>query len=217
MFTSPNMGLIVWNLTSDRYDHDQQADNWRKVDQHDHSSGKGLQVPTGGIADGAITAAKIDAPTLEGFQGAPPYALASFLAAPTISTGGAVVLAWDTTLNQRGSMHNTSVNPERFTAQRDGLYSLNVQMLWDDPSASGYRQAYVTHSTEGIIHWERSEVGADNFSFLSIAKTFELAATEYVTVSAVQDSGGDIDLGWYQVGTVLIGTPKAQIVWLGDS
>lgn len=57
--TSSNMGLRIWNLTTDPYDHAQLADNWAKVDEHDHSAGKGKQIPTGGIADGAITAAKI--------------------------------------------------------------------------------------------------------------------------------------------------------------
>jgi hypothetical protein len=59
--TSPNMGLKIWNLTSDPYDHAQLAANWAKVDQHNHSEGKGVQIPTGGIEDGAITAAKLDA------------------------------------------------------------------------------------------------------------------------------------------------------------
>lgn len=58
--TSPKMGLKVWNLLTDPYDHAQLADNWAKVDQHDHTEGKGAQIPTGGIADGAITASKID-------------------------------------------------------------------------------------------------------------------------------------------------------------
>lgn len=53
------MGLKVWNLLTDPYDHSELASNWAKVDQHDHSSGKGVQIPTGGIADGAISAAKV--------------------------------------------------------------------------------------------------------------------------------------------------------------
>lgn len=57
--TAPNMGLRVWNLLTDPYDHSQLASNWAKVDQHDHTTGKGVQIPTGGIVDGAISAAKI--------------------------------------------------------------------------------------------------------------------------------------------------------------
>jgi hypothetical protein len=57
--TLPKMGLRVWNQQTDPYDHTQLADNWAKVDYHDHSSGKGVQIPTGGIADGAITSPKL--------------------------------------------------------------------------------------------------------------------------------------------------------------
>lgn len=58
-FTSTKMGLRIWNLLTDLYDHVQLADNWAKVDYHDHSPGKGVQIPTEGIADGAITGPKL--------------------------------------------------------------------------------------------------------------------------------------------------------------
>jgi hypothetical protein len=60
-FTTAKMGLRVWNLLTDLYDHTQIADNWAKVDYHDHSAGKGVQIPTEGIADAAITSVKLAA------------------------------------------------------------------------------------------------------------------------------------------------------------
>lgn len=36
------------------------TDAFQKIDEHDHTSGKGVQVPTAGIEDGAITGAKLD-------------------------------------------------------------------------------------------------------------------------------------------------------------
>lgn len=62
-FTSTKMSLRVWNLLTDLYDHAQLADNWFKVDYHDHSPGKGVQIPTEGIADAAITSVKLSAST----------------------------------------------------------------------------------------------------------------------------------------------------------
>lgn len=59
MITTPNLGLKVWNLTTDPYDSGQLADNWARVDEHDHASGRGKQIPTGGIEDGAVTAVKL--------------------------------------------------------------------------------------------------------------------------------------------------------------
>lgn len=49
------MGLRIWNLLLDPYDHEQLADNWAKVDAHDHSPGRGVLVPTEGIAFEAIS------------------------------------------------------------------------------------------------------------------------------------------------------------------
>src|SRR5437762_2559478 len=57
--TSPKMGLRIWDQLADPYDHNQLADNWAKVDQHDHSPGRGVLVPTEGIADQAITQGKL--------------------------------------------------------------------------------------------------------------------------------------------------------------
>lgn len=57
--TAPNMGLKIWNLLTDPYDHSQLASNWAKVDQHDHTTGKGVPIPTGGIAEGAISTEKL--------------------------------------------------------------------------------------------------------------------------------------------------------------
>lgn len=60
MATNSNyMGLVLWSSGSDPYDHNELVANWNKVDAHDHSSTKGKQIPTAGLADGAVTAAKI--------------------------------------------------------------------------------------------------------------------------------------------------------------
>ena len=59
MITTPNLGLKVWNLTTDPYNSGQLADNWARVDEHDHTSGKGKQIATGAIADNSITSNKL--------------------------------------------------------------------------------------------------------------------------------------------------------------
>lgn len=55
-FVTPRISLKVWNSPSDPYNSQQLADNWIKVDLHDHSSGKGTQIGSGGIANNAILA-----------------------------------------------------------------------------------------------------------------------------------------------------------------
>jgi hypothetical protein len=42
------------------------SDSFTLIDQHDHSSGKGVQVPTGGLADSAVTTAKLGALSVTG-------------------------------------------------------------------------------------------------------------------------------------------------------
>lgn len=58
-YFSSNMGLRVWDLPTDDWSRSELANNWEAVDDHDHSSGRGKQVPTGGIQDSAISTIKI--------------------------------------------------------------------------------------------------------------------------------------------------------------
>lgn len=64
MIITPYMGLAVWDSVTDEWNHQELADNFRKLDEHNHANGKGQQVPTGGIEDGAITRAKLAPETL---------------------------------------------------------------------------------------------------------------------------------------------------------
>lgn len=51
---TPKMGLYTWNKPLDPYDYVQLTSNWNKVDYHDHTPGRGTQIPMGGIAAGAV-------------------------------------------------------------------------------------------------------------------------------------------------------------------
>lgn len=51
---TPNMGLTKWGQLTDAYDHNQLAGNFALIDLHDHTSGKGVQIPNGGLAPGAV-------------------------------------------------------------------------------------------------------------------------------------------------------------------
>lgn len=58
-FLSKWLGLHIWNSLSDPFDSAQLARNFSKLDQHDHAPGRGVQIPTEGVKDGAITNAKL--------------------------------------------------------------------------------------------------------------------------------------------------------------
>lgn len=54
-----NMSLVVWDLSTDPYDHSQLANNWDVVDNHDHTAGKGLPIGSNALANSAVTNAKL--------------------------------------------------------------------------------------------------------------------------------------------------------------
>lgn len=56
---SSAMTLWIWLNGGDPYSHEQLADNFLKLDQHDHSPGKGIQIPTAGLRDESVTTEKI--------------------------------------------------------------------------------------------------------------------------------------------------------------
>lgn len=65
MVSSQNLGLIIWDALQDDFDHSQFANNWVRIDNHDHSgtvvggkwkpSGRGLPIGTSAILPFAIT------------------------------------------------------------------------------------------------------------------------------------------------------------------
>lgn len=67
--TTPYMGLTKWDDLNDYFSHLQLAANFQTIDDHDHSSGRGKQIPAGGLAplsvassnlqDGVFSASKI--------------------------------------------------------------------------------------------------------------------------------------------------------------
>lgn len=58
--SAPNMGLRRWDVGTDKFNYAELAENFTKLDGHDHTSGKGRQIPTGGIADSAVTTLKLN-------------------------------------------------------------------------------------------------------------------------------------------------------------
>lgn len=67
--TTVNMSLKTWDSVNDLFSHSDLKGNFDKLDTHDHTSGKGVQIPAAGIAnlaigtahiqDGAVTNAKL--------------------------------------------------------------------------------------------------------------------------------------------------------------
>jgi hypothetical protein len=56
MRTTVKMGLASWDQPTDKYNGSQLAGNWQLVDFHDHSPGRGVPIPAGGLGAGSVTA-----------------------------------------------------------------------------------------------------------------------------------------------------------------
>lgn len=56
---STNMGLVIWDLPDDDFTRTELANNWAKVDSHDHSAGHGKRLSDESLEDGAVTGPKI--------------------------------------------------------------------------------------------------------------------------------------------------------------
>lgn len=59
--TTANMALKQWNAGGDFFSYSDLSANWGKVDLHDHTSGKGVQIPAGGLGTGSVITSKIAA------------------------------------------------------------------------------------------------------------------------------------------------------------
>lgn len=59
MQDTANMILRSWNLGSDNWDFAALANNWSKIDLHDHSPDKGVPIPREGIQNQAIDTSKL--------------------------------------------------------------------------------------------------------------------------------------------------------------
>lgn len=50
------MGLVKWESINDFFSHEQLAANFAALDEHNHTLGKGVQIPYGGLAEHAVGA-----------------------------------------------------------------------------------------------------------------------------------------------------------------
>lgn len=72
MIVTPNLGLTVWNLNTDPYNHEELAENWIRIDAHAHTGGEdGKKIGTSAIEDASVTAAKLAPGTI------PPLTIAN--------------------------------------------------------------------------------------------------------------------------------------------
>ncbi len=150
------MGLRIWNLLLDPYDHEQLADNWAKVDAHDHSQGRGVLIPTEGIALEAIS-----------------YPLIASSVFPEITAvGGEVEITAEEEKGLTGG-------PE-ITVPATGMYELRLRLTGEiTTNAFAHLKAYVsknaTKTEFTMFDWasatEKSRIVTTNFTRVELKES----------------------------------------------
>lgn len=112
--------------------------------------------------------------------------------AQSIPNGVATALTFDTELWDTDSIHDTVVNPSRFTAKTPGLYCFHASLDWT-PNATGLRQIWWTRNGANLTEFahvtdEGSASAAANRMQGQV--TLQLAAGDYVEFVVYQTSGG---------------------------
>jgi hypothetical protein len=197
---SPNMGLAIWNAGTDNYNHDQQADNLAKLDFHDHSPGRGVQIPTEGIKDGAVTAAKL-APGANVIQDGSvtpakfatlPGAKVYNSAVTALPNGVETTLTFDTDRWDNFNVHDTGANTERLVAPITGLYIITISITSNvSPTSGVLRAAIYKGGTTNRLAAAAMSPNAVTHTLTTFAR---LVAGEYVLARVLNTTGGAVNV-----------------------
>lgn len=197
---SPNMGLAIWNLATDLYNHDQLADNFAKLDFHDHAPGRGLQIGTEGIKDGAITAAKMaeGANSIQNGSITPakfatlPAAKAYKTTVTTLSNGVETTLTFDAEHFDNNNVHDTSANTDRLVAPVSGLYMITASVETNAAPVTGVlRLAFYRNGTTDVL--ARGSMSPNAVSH-TLSTFTRLVVGDYVICRVLNTTGSSVNI-----------------------
>lgn len=141
MYTSPNLGLTIWDQNVDDFNHSQLLTNWVALDAHDHTLGRGVQIGQAGIATDAIGAAQIQ-PAAIGNPALQPLSVAtSNLQDQSVTTGKIATGAITGNLIPTGAITIAKLDPT--------IIPLGFTALWWAPPGSGAVPGGVWEAMDG--------------------------------------------------------------------
>jgi hypothetical protein len=226
---TPNMGLREWNVGTDPFSYTELFANWDKIDAHDHTTGKGVQIPSGGIANLAVTSGKIAADAidatkiLDGSVGVNELAANSVTtakvldanvtvaklaadAAPQILTGstaGSTVVTPSTVTSLNiGLVRATSpltITSGKAVITTAGFYSIAVTVDFQAIGTETFRGIVLLGSSIGIFA-SNAVPGVYTNTRLSISSNVELPLNEQVTVQVIHNGSVNKNVDVYRFG-----------------
>jgi hypothetical protein len=167
MITSPNLGLKIWNLTTDKYDHAQQADNWAKVDEHDHSGNKGVQIPTAGIKDGAITSSKLDPAAIPSLTLADLSVTTAKLADGSVTNAKLATNSVQTTNIVDGTIASADLATNSVTTIKIAANAVDSTKLASDGAVDGNRAVQTNHIRDNQVTADKLSSQVATYSGIS--------------------------------------------------
>jgi hypothetical protein len=213
--TTPNLGLRKWDQQADPFSYTELANNWSLIDVHDHTTGKGVQVPTNGLvnaavtnsklanlavdtgklADLSVTGAKVAANTLSytnlAKDGSGPGvgSFSAYLAgAATVATAGTLIL--DTLEWDLSGWYSTSTG--RFTPQVKGVYLVTAQVT-TTASATSTNVVYPALLKNGATQIKRGVPGDPGGLSGNLVTMVDFnGTTDYINMTVIHNFGGSI-------------------------
>jgi hypothetical protein len=214
--TSTNMGLIRWTNLNDLFNNAELAQNFLRIDLHDHSGGPtgGVPIGTSGlsanavttpkIADQNVTAAKIaDLNITEGKLinravtapkvGVLPHARVFHNVNQAIVSATPTILFFNSERYDTDTIHDTAVNPGRLTCKTAGLYNIFAHIEWA-ANATGSRYLAVRQNGATILGVTHVPNLGTTPVRQSLSTVTRLATNDYLEVIVAQDSGAGLDV-----------------------
>lgn len=213
---TPNMGLTQWTGVNDNFNHSALSANFAALDAHNHtgSPNSGVQIPTGGLVNLAVTAAKLasdsvittkildanvttpklaDQSVVASKVGVLPRSRAYHNITQTIANSTLTALAFNAERFDTDNMHDTVTANGRITCKTAGTYLLGATVQWA-VNTTGTRQVTLRVNGTTIIASERVAAYAVDDVHQSLATVYHLAVNDYVEVLVRQTSGVGLDI-----------------------
>lgn len=237
--TTSNMGLTAWSSLTDFFNHTQLSANFVAIDEHDHTTGKGVAIPASGIAalaiatskiaDGAVTNPKLatnavatanitdlNVTTGKLAAGAVTYDKVGSLPGARVYSSSAfsVPSAANTPISFNTARFNNSTSwvvgsPTRLTAPVTGVYAITGHVHFASSAAGNFRSLNIRYNGSNRIAGHDRAPTTTANRYQSVAAIYKLNATDYVELCYHQDSGGALNLEVTEQAS-----PEFAMMWL---
>jgi hypothetical protein len=107
-----------------------------------------------------------------------------------------VTVTWDSEYYDTDAIHSTSSNTSRLTvpAGLGGKWELMCSLSFAAATQGAYRSLRVLKNGSAINFFDGAPAGSTSQTSISYSNIFDLVATDYIEVTADQNSGGTINL-----------------------